>query len=40
MNIIAFFSGLIWFPRLYASFVEIQYMSIFAVALHYTNPFK
>ncbi len=34
------YTGLIWFPTLYASFVEDQYMSIFAVALHYTNPFK
>ncbi|XP_022103490.1 tuberin-like [Acanthaster planci] len=38
--VLEFLSSLIWFPHLYASFVENQYMSIFAVALHYTNPFK
>ncbi|XP_072035978.1 tuberin-like isoform X2 [Amphiura filiformis] len=38
--VLEFLFSLIWFPSLYASFVEDQYMSIFAVALHYTNPFK
>ncbi|XP_038058921.1 tuberin-like [Patiria miniata] len=38
--VLEFLSSLIWFPHLYTSFVENQYMSIFAVALHYTNPFK
>ncbi|KAJ8037419.1 Tuberin [Holothuria leucospilota] len=38
--VLEFLSSLIWFPNLYASFVETAYMSIFAVALHYTNPYK
>ncbi|XP_063961204.1 tuberin-like isoform X1 [Lytechinus pictus] len=38
--VLEFLSSLIWFPQLYANFVESEYMSIFAVALHYTNPFK
>ncbi|XP_030839899.1 tuberin isoform X2 [Strongylocentrotus purpuratus] len=38
--VLEFLSSLIWFPKLYANFVESEYMSIFAVALHYTNPFK
>lgn len=33
-------SGLIRLPQLYANFVEEQYMSVFAIALPYTNPFK
>lgn len=27
-------------PKVYASFVSDQYMSIFAIAIPYTNPFK
>ncbi|PIK60477.1 putative tuberin [Apostichopus japonicus] len=38
--VLEFLSSLIWFPNLYVSFVETAYMSIFAVALHYTNPYK
>ncbi|XP_002740570.2 tuberin-like [Saccoglossus kowalevskii] len=37
---IEFLSSLTRLPRLYASFNEDQYMSIFAIALPYTNPFK
>ena len=33
-------SGIIRMPQLYANFVEEQYMSVFAIALPYTNPFK
>lgn len=32
--------GLIRLPQLYMNFVEEQYMSVFAIALPYTNPFK
>ncbi|XP_077979844.1 tuberin-like [Glandiceps talaboti] len=35
-----YLSSLTRLPRLYASFNEDQYMSIFAIALPYTNPFK
>ncbi|XP_064629998.1 tuberin-like isoform X3 [Lineus longissimus] len=35
-----FLSSLIRLPKLYTNFVEEQYMSIFAIALPYTNPFK
>ncbi|XP_066292479.1 tuberin-like isoform X2 [Branchiostoma lanceolatum] len=38
--VLEFLSGLIRLPHLYANFVEEQYMSIFAIALPYTNPFK
>ena len=27
-------------PKMYANFVEDEYMSVFAIALPYTNPFK
>ncbi|KAG1709737.1 Tuberin [Nymphon striatum] len=39
-SILEFLSTLIMLPSLYTSFVEDQYMSIFAIALPYTNPFK
>lgn len=32
--------GIVRIPKLYANFVEDQYMSVFAIALPYTNPFK
>ncbi|XP_074649402.1 tuberin-like [Tubulanus polymorphus] len=35
-----FLSSLIRLPKLYANFVGKEYMSIFAIALPYTNPFK
>ena len=35
-----FCTGLIHLPQLYANFVEDQYLSIFAIALPYTNPSK
>ncbi|CAL1267369.1 unnamed protein product [Larinioides sclopetarius] len=38
--VLEFLSNLIRLPNLYVSFVEDQYMSIFAIALPYTNPFK
>ncbi|XP_055937007.1 tuberin-like isoform X2 [Argiope bruennichi] len=38
--VLEFLSNLIRLPDLYVSFVEDQYMSIFAIALPYTNPFK
>lgn len=38
--VLEFLSNLIRLPPLYISFVEDQYMSIFAIALPYTNPFK
>ncbi|GAB6025853.1 hypothetical protein CHUAL_011832 [Chamberlinius hualienensis] len=39
-SVLQFLSTLIRFPNLYASFVQEQYMSIFAIAMPYTNPFK
>ena len=38
--VLEFLSTLIHLPRVFASFVQEQYMSIFAIALPYTNPFK
>ncbi|XP_035706694.1 tuberin isoform X3 [Folsomia candida] len=38
--VLEFLSTLIHLPRVFASFVDVQYMSIFAIALPYTNPFK
>ncbi|XP_076040511.1 TSC complex subunit tuberin isoform X2 [Oratosquilla oratoria] len=38
--ILEFLSTLIHLPKLYANFVSDQYMSIFAIAIPYTNPFK
>ncbi|XP_025084814.1 tuberin-like isoform X2 [Pomacea canaliculata] len=38
--VLAFLSGLVRLPQLYANFVENEYMSVFAIALPYTNPFK
>lgn len=35
-----FILGIVRIPQLYANFVEEQYMSVFAIALPYTNPFK
>ncbi|KAG8194110.1 hypothetical protein JTE90_003050 [Oedothorax gibbosus] len=40
VSVLEFLSNLIRLPHLYVSFVEDQYMSIFAIALPYTNPFK
>ncbi|CAG9863119.1 unnamed protein product [Phyllotreta striolata] len=38
--VLEFLSTLSQLPTLYANFVAEQYMSIFAIALPYTNPFK
>ncbi|CAG0892665.1 unnamed protein product, partial [Darwinula stevensoni] len=38
--VLEFLSTLIRLPHVYKSFVEDQYMTIFAIALPYTNPFK
>ncbi|XP_042230186.1 tuberin-like isoform X2 [Homarus americanus] len=38
--ILEFLSTLLHLPKVYASFVPDQYMSIFAIAIPYTNPFK
>nr|XP_045602485.1 tuberin-like [Procambarus clarkii] len=38
--ILEFLSTLLHLPKVYASFVSDQYMSIFAIAIPYTNPFK
>ncbi|XP_071965999.1 tuberin-like isoform X2 [Antedon mediterranea] len=38
--VLEFLYGIIWSPYLYKNFVEEQYMAIFAIALHYTNPRK
>ncbi|XP_050394969.1 tuberin [Patella vulgata] len=38
--VLAFLSSIVRLPKLYANFVEDQYMSVFAIALPYTNPFK
>ncbi|KAH9503979.1 Tuberous sclerosis 2-like protein [Bulinus truncatus] len=38
--VLAFLSSIVRIPELYANFVEDQYMSVFAIALPYTNPFK
>ncbi|CAG7833459.1 unnamed protein product [Allacma fusca] len=38
--VLEFLSTLIHLPRIFASFVQDQYMAIFAIALPYTNPFK
>jgi tuberous sclerosis protein 2 len=35
-----FFAGIVRIPRMYANFVEEEYLSVFAIALPYTNPFK
>lgn len=32
--------GIVRLPKMYANFVEDEYMSVFAIALPYTNPFK
>ena len=41
VNVTSFFcAGIVRVPKLYANFVEDQYMSVFAIALPYTNPFK
>ncbi|GFO23355.1 tuberin, partial [Plakobranchus ocellatus] len=37
---VSFFGSIVRVPKLYANFVEDQYMSVFAIALPYTNPFK
>ncbi|WAQ96556.1 TSC2-like protein [Mya arenaria] len=38
--VLAFLSSIVRLPKMYANFVEEQYMCIFAIALPYTNPFK
>ncbi|XP_071526636.1 tuberin-like [Panulirus ornatus] len=38
--ILEFLSTLLHLPKVYASFVADQYMSVFAIAIPYTNPFK
>ena len=39
-NILEFLSTLNRLPEVYSSFVEEQYLSIFAITLPYINPFK
>ncbi|XP_041363648.1 tuberin-like isoform X2 [Gigantopelta aegis] len=38
--VLAFLSSIVRLQNLYVNFVEDQYMSVFAIALPYTNPFK
>ncbi|XP_061175149.1 tuberin-like isoform X1 [Saccostrea echinata] len=38
--VLAFLSSIVRIPRMYANFVEEEYLSVFAIALPYTNPFK
>ncbi|KAJ8319018.1 hypothetical protein KUTeg_004109 [Tegillarca granosa] len=38
--VLAFLSSVVRLPKMYANFVEDEYMSVFAIALPYTNPFK
>ncbi|KAL4240095.1 Tuberous sclerosis 2-like protein [Mactra antiquata] len=38
--VLAFLSSIVRLPNMYANFVEEEYMSVFAIALPYTNPFK
>ncbi|XP_060063487.1 tuberin-like isoform X5 [Ylistrum balloti] len=38
--VLAFLSSIVRLPKMYANFVEDEYMSVFAIALPYTNPFK
>ncbi|KAK7507156.1 hypothetical protein BaRGS_00001091 [Batillaria attramentaria] len=38
--VLAFLSSIVRLPKLYANFVEEQYMSVYAIAIPYTNPFK
>lgn len=38
--VLSFLSTIVRFPKLYVSFTSDQYLSIFAIALPYTNPFK
>lgn len=40
ISMLEFLACLIHLPRLYANFVEEQYMSVFAIAAPYTNPAK
>ena len=35
-----FLSGIVRLPKLYTNFNNEQYLSVFAIALPYTNPFK
>lgn len=39
-NILEFLSTLNRLPEVYSSFVEEQYLSIFAITLPFINPFK
>ena len=36
--VLEFLSTLVRLPKLFANFVEDQYLSVFAIALPYTNP--
>ncbi|XP_029641050.1 tuberin-like isoform X2 [Octopus sinensis] len=38
--VLTFLSTIVRFPNLYMSFTSDQYLSIFAIAMPYTNPFK
>ncbi|KAK4309742.1 hypothetical protein Pmani_018669 [Petrolisthes manimaculis] len=38
--ILEFLSTLLHLPKVYANFTSEQYMSVFAIAIPYTNPFK
>jgi hypothetical protein len=35
-----FVTGIVRLPKLYVNFNNEQYLSVFAIALPYTNPFK
>ena len=35
-----FLLGIVRLPKLYTNFNNEQYLSVFAIALPYTNPFK
>ncbi|XP_052262650.1 tuberin-like isoform X2 [Dreissena polymorpha] len=38
--VLAFLSSIVRLPKMYVNFVEDEYLSVFAIALPYTNPFK
>ncbi|XP_076458884.1 tuberin-like isoform X2 [Babylonia areolata] len=38
--VLAFLSSIVRLPKLYANFNKAQYLSVFGIALPYTNPFK
>ena len=40
LPVLEFLSSLVLVPTLYSGFVEQQYLSVFGIALPYTNPRK